>query len=506
MGFSEILTLSNRPVVRVLSLVILFTAFTHFQPLTVSIVDHDIWWHLRGGDTILAQHTFPHHGVFTQHTERPWIEYSWGFEIIISRLYHWFGLMGILALRLCFVVLISAILFAILYRELGHFWWAWLLTALGMWLIQHCLGTRPMLFSIAIFAVEIGVLFEALRKARIGLLWLLPPLFVLWANLHIQFLYGIIVLGLLTLTTLFHAVFPARWTSWFETPRLRFAEVVGVLGLSILGTLIGPYSWHLYGVIHDYAQSSVPYSLIMELQALNFREPSHFVLVLLVSAAFLALGWRHSRDPFKFLLMVACTVIGLRMSRDSWVACIPALAIIADREVPWAMPTVRTWRGPLAFVGATAAATVATLAVVVWDTRTDNALLDKVVELNFPTKACEFIRSHSLPGPLYNAANWGGFLTWALPEKPVAIDNRTDLYGDELTERSYIVQHAEIDWRSDPDLKVAQVILLSRDLQLATALYQDKHFRLVYYDNLAVVFTRNDASLSASASYRPATP
>lgn len=498
MWVSEIRGLANRPVIRSLSLVILFTAFTHFEPLSTAILDHDLWWHLRGGDEIVARHTFPYHGVFTQHAERPWIEYSWGFEVILARLYHWFGLMGIVGLRNGFELLITAILFVLLYRGLGDFWQAWVLAGVGIWILHHCLGPRPMLFSITIFAVQLGIIFEARRRARAGLLWLVPPLFVLWANLHIQFLYGVIVLLLLALTTWLEHAFPARWWNRLQAPQLPLPQVLCVLGLSILGTLIGPYSWHIYAVVLEYARSTVPYSIILELQALNFREPSHYGLVLIVASAFFALGWRRSCDPFKLSLLVLCTVIGLRMSRDSWVACIPALAIIADREASVMTATISRKRSA-AFAGLTAVATAAVMAVVVWDTRVDNKLLTQIVALNFPAKACEFIRSSSLPGPIYNDANWGGYLIWELPEKPVAIDNRTDLYGDELTNQSYVIQRGLADWRTDPDLNAAHVILLSRFLQLANSLYQDKqHFRLVYQDNLAVVFTRNDASLRAS--------
>ena len=58
--------------------------------------------------------------------------------------------------------------------------------------------------------------------------------------------------------------------------------------------------------------------------------------------------------------------------------------------------------------------------------------LDAAMSSEFPVKAVNFLRQNPQPGPLYNTFDWGGFLTWYMPDYPVAIDGRTDLYGDEL--------------------------------------------------------------------------
>ncbi|MCU1270465.1 MAG: hypothetical protein JWN74_1759 [Acidobacteriaceae bacterium] len=134
---------------RCLALAVLFTGSIRIAPLSSTVLDADIWWHLRGGDAIVAQHAVPHHGVFSQYAERPWVEYSWGFEVLASCFYHWFGLMGLVVLRATLQVIISAALFVILLRGLRSFWQAWALTVFGMWAIHHCFGMQPMLISSA---------------------------------------------------------------------------------------------------------------------------------------------------------------------------------------------------------------------------------------------------------------------------------------------------------------------------------------------------------------------
>ena len=53
--------------------------------------DPDIWWHIRVGDWIAQHHAVPRFGIFSQHIERPWIAYSWLFDLLVSGIHLIFG-------------------------------------------------------------------------------------------------------------------------------------------------------------------------------------------------------------------------------------------------------------------------------------------------------------------------------------------------------------------------------------------------------------------------------
>jgi hypothetical protein len=269
-----------------------------------------------------------------------------GFEVLLAQCHHWFGLLGLVAMRAGLQALIAASMFLLLRAGWGGFWKPWALALIGMWVMRHCLGLQPMLWTILLFTVEIGLIFEARRREEIDLLYPLPVLFVLWANLHIQFVYGLFILGLLVAVAGIRAAVRVRWQDcWQPARELPLAGLLAVAGLSWVGTLLGPYSWRLYLVILNYLESLEPYRIITELQAMDFRLPEHFALLLIVTAAFFALGWQRCRDMFKLMLLLACTGIGFRMTRDAWFALIPALAIISDRAISQRHPartTVRT--------------------------------------------------------------------------------------------------------------------------------------------------------------------
>jgi hypothetical protein len=79
---------------------------------------------------------------------------------------------------------------------------------------------------------------------------------------------------------------------------------------------------------------------------------------------------------------------------------------------------------------------------------------------------------------------------WYMPDYPVAIDGRNDLYGDQLDELFYASQSAEPGYTTDPYLNEAGIVLLSADLPLAKVLTADSRFQLIYQDQMAVAFAR----------------
>jgi hypothetical protein len=104
--------------------------------------------------------------------------------------------------------------------------------------------------------------------------------------------------------------------------------------------------------------------------------------------------------------------------------------------------------------------------------------------------AVNFLRRQSFSGPLYNNLNWGGFLMWYLPELPVSIDGRNDLYGDDLDKVFYYSEAAFPSYENDPYLNEAGLVLLDSKLPLAKILSIDPKFRLVYHDEIATVYAR----------------
>ena len=120
----------------------------------------------------------------------------------------------------------------------------------------------------------------------------------------------------------------------------------------------------------------------------------------------------------------------------------------------------------------------------------DARTIDRAISADYPVNAINFLRRQGFEGPLYNNLNWGGFLMWYLPELPVAVDGRNDLYGDAMDKVFYESQSAFPSYTSDPYLDESRLVILDSTLPLAKILTIDKRFQMAYHDDIATVFTR----------------
>jgi len=457
--------------------------------LKYCVLDPDIWWHLRVGDWILANRAVPHTGIFSRTAANlPWVAYSWGYEVLLSLAFRWFGLYGIGVFGVALTVLVACAILLMLRRLSGNFWVACALGCLTCVAMLFTMMPRPHFFSIALFAMVITVIFEAQRRSSLAPLHWLPLVFLIWTNLHIQFVYGLFVLGLFVGVNLLQRVAGLFGVSPPSAlaPSLPSLALALLFALSFLATLIGPNTIRVYGVIFEYSREHFGYSYIRELQALDFRFADHYAQLFLTGAAFFALGCRKKLDPFKLLLLAACALVAFRTTRDGWFICIPAAACIADAFYRPASESEQ--RVPPAEYGvlfATAAFLIALILPLQGFTR---QAVDAAVGETFPVDAANFLRLNAVPGPLYNSFNWGGFLIWYLPDYPVSIDGRNDLYGDKVDERSMGVQNGLKPYADDADFRNSNVMLLSNREYLATRLRRDPGYRMVYQDPIAVIF------------------
>jgi hypothetical protein len=475
-----------------LLLVTIGTLAFHYK---FSVLDPDIWWHLKVGDWILEHHAVPHTGILSRTAaDRPWVAYSWGYEVLLSRAYAWFGIMGIGAYGTLLTLAVASAMYWMLRRLSGRFWVALLGTGVVCSAFLFNGMPRPFFFSIALFAVTLTLLLEANRAGRIERLYWLPLIFCFWANLHIQFIYGLFLVGLFVGVHL--ALRLGRVVRiapiFFLTSSLPSATLVAIGAGCVLATLAGPYTYHLYQVVYEYSRAKFTYAVIVELQPLTFRGFSHFVELFLTAAGFFAVGWKRKFDVFKLALLTAATLIAYRTMRDAWFVCLPAAACIADalasgqeneRAGNW---FVESW---LEKLGVAAVAAVL-LALVSNGTDFTSRGLDRAISSQYPVNAVNYLRRNPLPGPLYNNLNWGGFLMWYMPQYPVAIDGRNDLYGDKLDQIFFSSQNAEKSYETDPYLNEAGVVLLGSNIPLAKVLTVDPRFQLVYHDSIATVFAR----------------
>lgn len=441
--------------------------------------DADIWWHLRTGEWILQHHAIPRVDPYSAPlVGKTWLAYSWLFELIVIKLFYRFGLAGIITYTGAMVLAITVALFHMVRRLQRDFSLVMLLTFTIMYSISRLYTPRPWLFTILFFVLELDILMQARKTGRVRELAWLPLIFALWANVHIQFVNGLFVLGL----ALVEAV-AARWLTDSAT-RIR----PGWMGLSLLGcglaTLANPFGWHIYGVAYDLATQGGALNKVSELQAIPFRTLSDYLILLLAMASTAVLAWKRRFLFFETALLAFAVILSFRSSRDLWVVAIVAAMVLASSLSGSEKAPIYLTRSN------TAIAVVLAVFVVLVGFRVmplSNAQLETQMAKDLPVKAVQEIRAKGYAGPLYNDYSWGGYLIWAL-RTPVSIDGRQNLYGDPRLDRSAATWNAQPDWASDAQLTSAGTVIGSVKSPLTQLLRMDPKFQLVYEDDLAAVF------------------
>jgi hypothetical protein len=465
------------------------------------ILEPDLWWHLRTGDWILQHRSVPRVDQFSTMTGHPWIAYSWSLEALMSLIYRRVGLAGILSLQLIVSTLVIGVLYLLLCRVQNSFLRAAALTALGGAALGPSFAVRPWLMTILFFLVELLILYHAQRSAKRLWLAMLPPLFALWANVHIQFVYGLAFLLLAAadrpLTALARrAGFPRTETFG----QIHRASLWACFGASVLATLVNPYGVRLYGVVFEYARHSADVlNYVEELHAMDFRRPVHFLVLALLMAAVATIARRRQPRTFEVVAIIFAAFLAFRMVRDGWiliVVSILALGTPEDRLVG------RRQGLPPAYRLLVAVTLLLGVAITLRARDVRNEKLKELVAGTFPEAAAAYIERHALQGPLYNDFNWGGYWIWRLPGMKVNIDGRTNLYGDRRISRNSATWAGLKGWDTDPELARANLVVGSIHYPLVTLLRSDARFRVAYEDGLAVVFVSTSSSGEATATGR----
>lgn len=479
----------ERQIRRSVLLLLFFYVFVTYLSVYQPRLDPDVWWHLATG-RLMASEGLPQSEPFSQYGEgRPWAAYSWLFEVILYWAYERSGLVGIVYLRIVLMLAVGGLLWDLLRRLSRQVFMAVLLTGLVLFVLLPLNTTRPWLWTVLLITVLLHLLIRFREKPRWSLLVPIPFLVILWASLHIQFVYGFILMGAFWIDQLWHG-------GRAETPEARAGHLQAAKWLTAAGlasglaALVNPYGWGVYQVILVYLGQGELNHHISESSPLKFTAIWDWVVLWLALAGFLVLGWRRSREPLPYLLLIFGVLQTFRMQRDVWWLGIMAVLILAgfpERRLQG--ETVIGHRGLAAFV------IVAVLALV-WIVPPQWGVTSESLEAerreNYPVEAVEAIRAGGWPGPLYNDYNWGGYLIWALPEHKVSLDGRTPVHGSERILASLNTWAGRPSWAGDPELERARLVVSNLDVALAALLRLDPRFEIAYEDEVAVVFVRKE--------------
>ena len=306
-----------------MALPVIFTL--SLNPARECIHDPDIWWHLADARLLTSTHHFiqtePY--SFTVAGQR-WVNPEWLAELPYWMTYKVLGLRGIYLVE--WLVLCANILFFYWrgYWKSGHSGAALYAAAVGFVLISVNAGPRMIAIAYLAMGSELAIL-EMAERGNKRWLWLLPPLFCVWVNLHGSWFLGIGLLVLYILCGSFR--FNKGVIEQEAFPVAERNRLLTVLGASIAALMVNPYGWRLvWNPLDMMLNQKLNIANVQEWKPLNLStlagEAAAVTMCLMVVAncfsgrkwkvyelAFIFFAWYAALDHMRFLFMAAVLTV-----------------------------------------------------------------------------------------------------------------------------------------------------------------------------------------------------
>jgi hypothetical protein len=459
-----------------------------FYSLRSFHVDPDLWWHIKYGQSILTTHHWPtiEQYSFTV-TGQHWLAYEWLGDVLLAAVYQAGGLRG---LGIALILLGSLFALALYYYttlRCGNPKAGFVATALLLNL-ANSFNMRPQMLGY-LFLILTLIILERFRQGKRGGVWLLPLVMLVWINTHGSWIIGLGTIGVYLACGLLRIRLGDVETQPWSAKERR--HLMTALLLSVVATVITPYGAGL--AKFPFIVSSMPLGVanIQEWLPMTFYLSGDklflaLVLGFLVVQVMVRPKWRLEELGL-FLFAATMAFIHLRFLTLFVAYCAPVFVVVLAR---W-LPKYDRSKEVYALNGAII---LGVLGAMAWyfPSRSDYT---RIVEKTFPVAAVEYLNTHSVPGPMYNSYEFGGYLLWAPgPEHKVFVDGRTEVY-----ERAGIFQDQVALENLKPgslsvlDKYKIQSCLVISGQALSTVLAALPGWEKVYADDRAVLFVRRQS-------------
>lgn len=469
-----------------------------YKQTTGPIEDVDFWWHLRTGQWIWDHKALPAHDLYTYTISgHAWVVHEWGSELLMLGLWR---LGGAALVSLFFgLVIWLGVLFVYLRSEPRR--QPLLVLAVGM-VVGTIAGAtlwsaRPQAWDFLFSALELYLLQRFLdgdRRAVYGI----PPILLVWANLHAGYAIGLVFVGVAGGCEL------VAFAAGRDRARLRsFWTLLATGAVSALAVMINPYGPQLYRYSLNTTTTPGIQQFINEWQSPDFHNPVFWPFGLMLALLLPALALRRPT-----LFEMALVVLGLVLALDAarLIAIFVATAtpvLIRGYGEGWRALDLERLTSRLRVPERTPIlAAVGALALVAVFVNIALALSSQpqVDRHNQPVAAADWLASHPGFGSrLFNGYGYGGYLAYRFypqANRRVFIFGDTYLDGTALVRDYARIEFTQPGWQQTLASYDIDYVVDSRGSALVSALEQDPNWSVAYQDSDFVVLGRGPSPSS----------
>ena len=502
--------------------------------------DDDFFWHLSTGKFISENGFIPDKDVFgfaTQNAE--WIPFEWGFDIIFYNLHKIAGLNGIFI----FTSALFCFFFFFFIRLLQKLKVNSVITVLLLFILLIAifdrLSPRPHLFTYLFLAALVYLLFTYKyinRQKYFDRLYFIPLLFLLWGNLHLGALTGLLLLALFIISEALSFFYPHKSGSK-DVPvitRNQLKRFILIFISSAAVLLVNPYGIRTYTYAYSHSKMKMLEQIAEWVSPFNGQIESTFVLTIykiLLFTGLIVLLYSYKKRDFTFslicLVFAVYSLQAIRFIVDYEIVIIPMLAI----SLNYFLLNKNSGKTPAMLSrilngNAIKAALIIVLLYLAVQFQSDSFYITLqynreaglgVSNRYFPQGLYKFMLENKIKGTPFNNFDTGGYYKWLFPDQKIFIDSRN--INDELFNEYYSILKMQPGFRDKLDKYGIDIVIffepkLSRypeimKQQVTEFLLNNKDWALIYWDDLSMLFARNtpqNAELISKFEYKVFNP
>jgi len=489
----------------------LFGAVSIFFLSLRPIQAFDTFWQLQSGKYIWQTGAFLYQDTFSVAAEVFRLEHCWLHDLVLYALYSLGGYVLLGLLKPLIVAACGFLLLREILRRGGIPMVVLPVLILCLYASHESWLVRPQLWTFLFGVVFLILLYRGREQGWRAWVWMVPVMLV-WANMHAACIFGF-------------ALFAAFWvgelwrigrgqTSWRSLGALTLCGA-----LTFGAAFVNPYGYRipLDELIGHFNQvrvltgsASAGMMGNMEWLPPTFAQVPWFYVVMTLWAA--TILWRlliRRIDGAEIVYFLGFSYMGFSQIRHTTLVSLLAgfFLPLAFCELLGRFPRLydraaglgrRGWIPGLALLG-----------VLLLGAAAQGNLGVGLKASVYPVAATDFLKEHKLPGNLYNAYDWGGYLMWRLfPDTLVFVDGRSD--SIEHFVASSRIENAWDGWSEALDAYRVNTIITrtcyydtGEPLSLIDALVRHPGWSLVYRDEVAVIYVRRGEGLSPQKVLAP---
>jgi len=453
----------------------------------------DTLWHLAIGKWIFTHHSIPDvNRFYYSATSGFGYDYSWLSQALLFGAWRLLGGAGIAILTSVVAGFIFYLLYKLLERNSANLLVNFAVLGLALMTITVYLSGRPVMFTVAFLLLEVFIL-SGFVQSRSNLLWLIPPVVALWANLHPGFAVAPLVILL--------------FLPLGRTARDRWT-LAACLAATVVAIIFNPYGWKMYLMPLEMARTLPMLRGLTEWNGVSGWEAVVWGCLI----ALVACGFSLRRQPIPVILLVALGAFAAGVSdRNMPLFGVLAVFALGRTLLPVLLPVLGraalVRKFDVKFQAAGGWFWVLAIPLVLAGAVSLRRGHDRIpfsesgscprtdLEFNFsgyPKAAVRYIENRNCPDNLFVRETWSGYLLWAMPDRKLFFDAKGGFSREAAEEHSELIK-PKAGWQGVADRYGLATFLLERGSPLAVVLSEAADWHREYSDSLAEVFVCDSA-------------